>query len=143
MAVVHKTVLVAYSAQQMYELVERVENYPDFLPWCGAVKVLQRSEHDLTATLSINYHGIKQQFTTKNQNLPYSRMDLQLVDGPFQHLSGSWCFHALREDACKIEFNLNYDFSSKLLEHLIGPVFSRIANSFVDSFCHRAEVMYG
>ncbi len=143
MAVVHKTVLVAYSAQQMYELVERVENYPDFLPWCGAVKVLQRSETDLIATLAINYHGIKQQFTTKNQNLPYSRMELQLVDGPFRHLTGSWQFHALREDACKIEFNLNYDFSSKLLEHLIGPVFSRIANSFVDSFCHRAEVLYG
>lgn len=143
MAVVHKTVFVSYSANQMFALVDKVEDYPLFLPWCGQAAVSQRTEEQLIATLSINYHGIKQTFTTQNKNTPPHLMEMSLVDGPFKHLQGSWKFIELREDACKIEFDLQYDFSSRLLEHLIGPVFSKIANSFVDSFCARAEVVYG
>ncbi len=143
MAVVHKTVFVAYSAEQMFALVDDVEKYPQFLPWCGEVRVVERTGHELVATLAINYHGIKQQFTTKNNNQPPHLMQMNLVEGPFRQLSGCWKFTELRADACKIEFDLNYEFSSKLLEHLIGPVFSKIANSFVDSFCTRAEALYG
>jgi len=143
MAVVQKNVLVSYSAEQMFALVEKVEDYPLFLPWCGGVNVLDRSERQLKATLSINYHGIKQSFTTQNQNTPPHRMEMHLVDGPFKQLHGCWNFTALREDACKIEFDLRYEFSSKLLEHLIGPVFGKITNSFVDAFCERAERVYG
>ncbi|MBR7791950.1 type II toxin-antitoxin system RatA family toxin [Undibacterium sp. FT147W] len=142
MAVVHKTVFIGYSAAQMFALVEQVEKYPEFLPWCGGVKVAERSETNLIATLAINFHGIKQSFTTKNINQPPHSMQMNLVDGPFKQLTGGWKFTELRPDACKIEFDLNYDFSSKLLEHLIGPVFSKIANSFVDSFCSRAEAIY-
>lgn len=143
MAVVHKTVFVSYSVEQMFALVEKVENYPQFLPWCGDVEVGQRTDLHLTATLSINYHGIKQRFTTRNTNSPPNLMEMTLVDGPFKQLFGRWKFSELRSDACKIEFDLNYEFSSRLLEHLIGPVFSKIANSFVDSFCARAEKVYG
>lgn len=143
MAVVHKTVFIGYSAQQMFALVETVEDYPQFLPWCGNVHVGERTETELIATLSINYHGIKQQFTTKNVNQPPHSMQMNLVEGPFKQLTGGWKFTELRADACKIEFELNYEFSSKFLEHLIGPVFGKIANSFVDSFCARAEVIYG
>lgn len=143
MAVVQKNVLVPYSAEQMFALVERVEDYPHFLPWCGGVKVADRQENRLKASLAINYHGIKQSFTTENINIRPSSMEMQLVDGPFRHLHGSWKFIPLREDACKIEFNLKYEFSSKLLEHLIGPVFSKISNSFVDAFCARADAVYG
>ncbi|MBC3884921.1 type II toxin-antitoxin system RatA family toxin [Undibacterium griseum] len=142
MAVVHKTVFIGYSAAQMFALVDRVEDYPLFLPWCGDVSVAERSENHLTATLNINYHGIKQSFTTRNVNQAPHSMQMHLVEGPFRHLSGNWKFTELRADACKIEFDLNYEFSSKLLEHLIGPVFSKIANSFVDSFCARAEATY-
>lgn len=143
MAVVHKTVFVAYSTEQMFALVDQVENYPQFLPWCGEVKVAERTEHELVATLSINYHGLKQQFTTRNSNQRPHTIEMSLVEGPFKQLSGCWKFTELRVDACKIEFQLNYEFSNKLLEHLIGPVFSKIANSFVDSFCARAEALYG
>lgn len=143
MAVVHKTVFVAYSAAQMFALVDQVEEYPKFLPWCDQVDVIQRAQGHLTAALSINYHGIKQRFTTENSNLPPNKMQMNLVEGPFKHLTGCWKFTELRADACKIEFDLSYEFSSKLLEHLIGPVFSKIANSFVDSFCTRAEALYG
>lgn len=143
MAVVQKNVLVSYSAEQMFALVEKVEDYPLFLPWCGGVSVAERTDRHLKATLSINYHGIKQSFTTENLNSPPHTMEMHLVDGPFKQLHGHWTFTALRSDACKIEFDLRYEFSSKLLEHLIGPVFSKITNSFVDAFCERAEVVYG
>ncbi|GGX00205.1 type II toxin-antitoxin system RatA family toxin [Undibacterium macrobrachii] len=143
MAVVKKNVLVAFSAEQMFALVEKVEDYPLFLPWCGGVEVAERTDTHLKATLSINYHGIKQSFTTQNVNSPPHSMEMHLVDGPFKQLHGTWTFTALRKDACKIEFDLRYEFSSKLLEHLIGPVFSKITNSFVDAFCERAEAVYG
>jgi ribosome-associated toxin RatA of RatAB toxin-antitoxin module len=143
MAVVHKSVLLGYSAQQMFDLVERVEDYPKFLPWCGDVQVKEREGNKLVATIQINYHGVKQSFTTENVNTPPTEMKMTLLEGPFKHLDGTWTFKPLRDDACKIEFDLHYEFSSRILEGLIGPVFNMIANSFVDSFSKRAEVVYG
>ncbi|MFJ3054300.1 type II toxin-antitoxin system RatA family toxin [Herbaspirillum sp. NPDC087042] len=143
MAVVHKTVLINYSAEQMFNLVDRVEDYPEFLPWCGGVEVAERSEHSLTAKIKISYHGLRQSFSTQNSNERPTSMTMRLVEGPFKHFEGRWHFKALREDACKIEFDMEYEFSSRILEGVIGPVFSMIANSFVDSFCKRAEQIYG
>lgn len=143
MAVVHKSVLLGYSAEQMFALVERVEDYPKFLPWCGGVKVIERTDDRLIATIAINYHGLKQSFTTENINKHPTSMKMTLVEGPFKHLDGLWTFKALRDDACKIEFDLHYEFSSRILEGLIGPVFNMIANSFVDSFSKQADAIYG
>ncbi len=143
MAVVQKSVLVGYSAEQMFALVDTVENYPQFLPWCGGVEVHRRDVQSLEATLNINFHGVRQSFTTENTNSAPSLMKMKLVSGPFKQLDGTWIFKPLRANACKIEFELHYEFSSKILEHLIGPVFSKIANSFVDAFCSRAESIYG
>lgn len=143
MAVVHKTVLINYSAEQMFNLVDKVEDYPEFLPWCGGVDVSERSENSLTAKLKISYHGLKQSFTTENTNVRPTNMTMRLVEGPFKHFEGRWHFKPLREDACKIEFDMEYEFSSRILESVIGPVFNMIANSFVDSFCKRAEQIYG
>ena len=142
MAVVQKSVLVGYSAEQMFALVDAVENYPQFLPWCGGVQDVQRSETGLVATVKINFHGVHQSFTTENTNTAPSLMKMKLISGPFKHLDGTWSFKPLRDNACKVEFDLHYEFSSKILEHLIGPVFSKIANSFVDAFCQRAEQVY-
>lgn len=143
MAVVNKTVLMHYSAAQMFALVDRVEDYPQFLPWCGGVDVLERADDKLTAKLKINYHGLTQSFTTQNTNEPPHTMVMRLVEGPFKHFEARWHFKPLADDACKIEFNMEYEFSNRLFESIIGPVFSMIANSFVDSFCKRAEVVYG
>ena len=143
MAAVQKSVLVGYSAEQMFALVERVEDYPRFLPWCGEVQAERPDAESLVATLSIHFHGVNQKFTTRNKNVHPVSMQMTLVDGPFKLLEGSWIFRSLRADACKIEFELQYEFSSKLLEQIIGPVFGMIANSFVDSFCKRAEAVYG
>ncbi|PWF48661.1 type II toxin-antitoxin system RatA family toxin [Massilia glaciei] len=143
MAVVHKTVILGYSAHQMFDLVAKVEDYPKFLPWCAGVELIERSHERLVARLDIQYHGIRQSFTTANLNTPPTQMKMKLVDGPFKTMDGVWTFKALREDACKVEFDLRYEFSSLILEQLIGPVFGVIANSMVDSFCKRAETVYG
>ncbi|WP_145648380.1 type II toxin-antitoxin system RatA family toxin [Pseudoduganella lurida] len=143
MAVVHKSVFLGYSAQQMFDLVDRVEDYPKFLPWCGGVDIKERGENGVVASIGINFHGVKQSFTTANTNTPPSLIKMNLVDGPFKTLNGTWTFKALREDACKVELDLQYEFSSRLLEQVIGPVFGMIANSMVDSFCKRAETVYG
>ncbi len=143
MAVVHKSVLLGYSAEQMFALVNNFEDYPKFLPWCGGAEVKQREGDKVIAAMTINYHGVKQSFSTENTNTPPTSINMVLIEGPFKHLDGKWNFKPLRADACKIEFDLHYEFSSKVLEQLIGPVFNMIANSFVDSFCKRAEAVYG
>lgn len=139
---VEKTVLVMHSAKEMFTLVDTVEDYPHFLPWCGGVDVLERTDTTTSATLHINYHGIKQHFTTTNSKVFPDSMDIALKNGPFKHLEGDWRFIALRPDACKIEFRLNYEFANSFLEKLISPVFHHIASTFVDSFVTQADIIY-
>jgi ribosome-associated toxin RatA of RatAB toxin-antitoxin module len=127
----------------MFDLVAKIEDYPKFLPWCGGVEIRERNGNTVVASVGINYHGVKQSFTTSNENTPPDQIKMKLVDGPFKCLDGVWTFKALREDACKIELDLRYEFSSGLLDKLVGPVFGMIANSMVDSFCKRAETVYG
>ena len=142
MAQVEKSVLVPYSAQQMFALVDNVAEYPQFLPWCGGASVDSVEGNTIQATIHINYHNIKQSFTTENVRHAPRRIEIRLKDGPFQSLDGSWHFIPLSESACKIELSLHYEFSSKLLETVFGPIFHYIANTFVDAFVLRAEKVY-
>ncbi|ANQ84744.1 type II toxin-antitoxin system RatA family toxin [Azoarcus olearius] len=142
MADVKKLVLIEFTPAQMFDLVDRCEDYPLFLPWCGGADVHERTESVTAATLHINYHGIKAHFSTVNAKRRPTEMDIRLKEGPFTHLHGSWRFTPLGETACKIEFSLHYEFSSRLLEKALGPVFSHIANTFVDSFVKRAAQVY-
>ena len=143
MAVVHKSVFLGYSAQQMFDLVANIDDYPKFLPWCSGVEIRERRDNVVVASIGINYHGVKQSFTTSNENTAPTTIKMKLVDGPFKCLDGVWTFKALRDDACKIELDMRYEFSGTLLDKLVGPVFGMIANSMVDSFCKRAETVYG
>ncbi len=143
MAVVEKSVLVPYGAAQMYALVDDVEKYPQFLPWCGSSRVVRDSAISALATVEIVYLTVRKSFTTRNSLVANERIDMELVEGPFSELDGSWCFIALGEGSCKVEFRLTYGFSSALLERLLGPVFHQIANSFIDSFTRRAQALYG
>lgn len=143
MALVEKTVLIERSAAQMFELVDRCEDYPAFLPWCSQTELKHRDDGKTVATLHINYHSVKSSFTTENAKVFPESMLIRLVDGPFRRLEGAWHFKALAEHACKVEFRLHYEFSSKLFEKIIGPVFSHIANTFVDAFVKRANQVYG
>ena len=143
MALVEKLVLIERSAQQMFALVDHVEDYPRFLPWCSQTRVEFRDEKKTVATLHISYLSVKSHFTTENEKEIPLRMRLRLVDGPFRRLEGLWRFKPLAENACKIEFQLSYEFSSKIFEKIIGPVFSQITNTFVDAFVKRADEVYG
>jgi ribosome-associated toxin RatA of RatAB toxin-antitoxin module len=139
---VEKTVFVNHSAAKMFTLVDTVEDYPKFLPWCGGVDLLERSNTNTCATLHINYHGLKQKFSTQNSKVFPLNMEMQLKDGPFKHFEGSWCFIELQPDACKIMFRLNYEFANSMLEKLISPVFNHIAATFVDGFVTQADKIF-
>jgi ribosome-associated toxin RatA of RatAB toxin-antitoxin module len=143
MAQVEKSVIVHHTPDKMFKLVDDVEHYPQFLPWCGKTEVLARDARLTRATIHIDYHHIKQNFTTENVKDPPRSMDITLVRGPFSNLDGHWQFTPLGQEACKIEFRLHYAFSSKFLDTLIGPVFNYIANTFVDAFVQRAYEIYG
>jgi ribosome-associated toxin RatA of RatAB toxin-antitoxin module len=140
---IHHSVLVPYAAREMYDLVDRVERYPAFLPWCGGATVLAEGPPARVARLDIDYHGLRAHFTTSNVNVLGESIVVTLVDGPFRHLHGEWRFRALAETACKIEFELAYEFAGALLERAVGPVFDRIASTFVEAFVRRAESVYG
>lgn len=150
---VKKSVLLWYSPREMYELVTGVARYPEFLPWCQRAEVLEQHDDGVTARLSLAYAGVRHAFTTRNSHQPGRRVSMALVDGPFSLLDGVWHFQPLSKpgspeegseaQACKIEFELRYAFSSKALETVVSPVFDRIANTFVDSFVQRAEGVYG
>jgi ribosome-associated toxin RatA of RatAB toxin-antitoxin module len=143
MALVEKSVLVPYSAEQMFVLVDNVADYPQFLPWCGGASVTKVDGDTVYATVHIDYHHIKQSFTTENVRHAPHDIAITLKDGPFRHLDGDWHFIPLADAACKIELRLHYEFSNKLLEKIFGPVFHFIANNFVDAFIYRAEKIYG
>lgn len=140
---VHRTVLVPYPAADMFELVANVEDYPKFMPWCGGARVLDRTPEGMRASVTINFAGIRQTFTTQNTHRYPESIHLSLVDGPFSALEGTWVFQPLGDDACKVLFTLEYAFSSRALEMLVGPVFNRIATTFIDAFTQRAEQLYG
>jgi ribosome-associated toxin RatA of RatAB toxin-antitoxin module len=143
MVVVDRSVLVNYSAQRMFALVEDIESYPQFLPWCERAEVAQQEPGHTMATLHISFHGIRQQFTTANTNQPGTRIEMRLVSGPFRELYGHWLFTSLADDACRVEFRLHYQFANSLLEKVVGPVFHRIADTFVEAFVQRAAAKYG
>ena len=143
---VKKSVLLWYSAPEMYALVTEVEAYPTFLPWCEKAEVLDRSGNGITARLHLHYAGLRHAFTTRNQHTPGLSVVMQLVDGPFSDLDGTWrivAIGAAGTAACRVEFDLRYAFSSRALEIVLSPVFDRVANTFVDSFVQRAEQVYG
>lgn len=145
---VKKSVLLWYSAQEMYDLVTGIENYPRFLPWCDRAEVLDAHDEGVTARLGLAYMGVRHSFTTRNQHVPGESVLVKLVDGPFSLLDGNWLFRPLGRPgggagACKIEFDLRYAFSSPALESVVSPVFDKVANTFVDSFVKRAEDVYG
>jgi ribosome-associated toxin RatA of RatAB toxin-antitoxin module len=135
-----RTVIVAHTPERMFGLIDAVEAYPEFLP-CGGATVLHRDAAVTRATLHINCHGIRQSFTTENAKKPPGEISIRLVDGPFRSLEGAWRLAALGTAGCKIEFHMRYEFASRLLEKIVGPVFDPIAGSLVEAFVKRADSM--
>ena len=149
---VQKSVLLWYSAHEMYALVTAVEDYPRFLPWCAKSEVLERRDDGMTARLHLAYAGLRHAFTTRNDHVPDASVVIRLVDGPFSLLDGTWRFLPLaaagapdapETKACKVEFDLRYAFAGAALDAVLSPVFDRIANTFVEAFVKRAEQVHG
>lgn len=143
MAKIQKSALVSYSDAQMFALVDDIASYQAFLPWCRSSTEIQRQTDWVEARLEIAYGALHKSFMTRNQNVMQQSIQMSLIDGPFKYLRGQWRFQPLGTQGCKIELDLEFEFANKLLDITIGPVFSQIANSLVDSFTQRAKKVYG
>ena len=139
---VHRHALVMFSAKQMYDLVNDVNSYPQFVPDCLAVKVLSQSDSELKASVQIGKASIGKWFTTHNKMCDGQTVEINLVDGPFKKLTGLWQFIAIDEDACKVVLDLEFEFSSKLIEVAFGSIFNHMANNMVKAFTKRAGEVY-
>ncbi|MCH1918989.1 SRPBCC family protein [Shewanella sp. A3A] len=140
---ISRNILVRYSAQQMYDLVNDVESYKEFLPGCVGGKVLEFDGRTMVASVDISKAGISKTFTTRNQVVDGKSIELKLENGPFRHLNGSWKFIELTEDACKVEFELDFEFSNSIVGMAFGRVFKELVNSMVSAFTARAKEVYG
>lgn len=140
---IERSALVFYSAQQMFDLVNSVPDYPQFLPGCSAATIVSQSEQEMVAKLQVSKAGIGQSFTTRNTLVPYQRIDMQLVDGPFKHLRGGWQFQPLNEQACKVVLQLEFEFSNRFVQFAFGKVFQELTAAMVNAFTERAKQVYG
>jgi ribosome-associated toxin RatA of RatAB toxin-antitoxin module len=143
---VHKSVLIWYSAEEMFNLVTAVDQYPQFLPWCDHAMVLTTTESGMQAEIGIAMGAVKQTFTTQNAHIPGRQVAIKLIDGPFSKLEGTWDFTPvgdIAQRACKTELRLKYGFDNPVLAALVGPVFDKIAATLVDAFVKRADQVYG
>ncbi len=140
---VTRTALVMYSAEQMYQLVNDVARYPEFLPGCVATEIMEESESHMLARMTLKRGPISQEFSTSNQLIPGESIALTLSDGPFKSLSGLWKFIPLSENACKIEFSMNFEFKSGLIGAAFNQIFSDLTLSQIDAFTKRAREVYG
>ncbi|WP_367607539.1 type II toxin-antitoxin system RatA family toxin [Legionella sp. W05-934-2] len=139
--VVKKSRIVPYTCEQMFHLVDQVESYDQYLPYCAKSTVHYRDEDEVQATLEITAAGMSKSFTTCNRLQKNRMIEIRLVDGPFRHLEGFWHFEQV-EEGCKISFDLEFEFAGKMLSLLLGPVFEQVTNKMVDAFCERAESIY-
>ena len=126
----------------MYALVNDVESYPDYLPWCSAAQVYNRSEEQLTASVSMAVGKIRQSFTTENVMQPGRRIDVRLLDGPFKYLNGHWVFEPAGERSCRVSLEMQFEFKNRLLKLALEKLFNHIMNSLMDAFLQRARQIY-
>jgi len=140
---VKRSAIVPYTALEMYSLVEDVDAYGEFLPWCGGSEVLEHHGHETVARIDIDFKGLKKSFVTVNSNQPGAQIDMRLREGPFRVLEGTWRFEQLDESATRVSLDLEFEFSTRMFDRMLGPVFKSIAGSMVESFVKRAEERYG
>lgn len=143
MTVIKREKVVKFSASQMYGLVNDIDNYPAFLPWCTQSNVISRTPEEVHAELTLSKGGLEKSFTTCNRLQPDKMIEVRLISGPFKQLEGFWHFERLDDSSCKVSLDLEFEFSNFLIGMALGPVFNQIANNLVDAFCDRAITLYG
>ena len=139
MQIIERSAIVPYSAADMYQLVDDIEHYPNFLKWCSASKILNRNEEEVSAELELHFKGVRRSFTTRNRLKKDQSITLELLNGPFKHLEGLWRFNALAEQQCEISLHLEFEFAHSLTGLLFRPVFIHVADGLVEAFCQRAK----
>ena len=132
-----------YSAREMFQLVDDVEAYPQFLPWCSSAQVTSLDGDTMEAALELHKGNLSKSFTTRNRRREHDSIDIALVGGPFRHLQGGWRFEDLGEDGSRVSLNLDFEFDSLLVDLAIGGFFEETCNSLVDAFTRRAAALYG
>lgn len=142
MTVVKKSRSVPFTCEQMYCLVDDIEKYAEFLPYCSQSLVHHRDEDEVQATLVIAAAGVSKSFTTRNRLQANKMIEIRLVDGPFKHLEGFWRFDEEADGGCKVSFDLEFEFAGRMFSMLLGPIFEQVTDKMVDAFCDRAETMY-
>lgn len=140
---IQRSALLPYPAQVLYDLVNDVARYPEFLPWCSSSEVLEVSETEMVASLGVAKGGLSQRFVTRNRLVPGQVIEMNLEEGPFSELHGVWNFKALGEKACKISLDLSFDYAGPIVKATLGPLFNQAANTLVDAFCQRAKQLHG
>ncbi|MBX8486704.1 type II toxin-antitoxin system RatA family toxin [Pseudomonas cichorii] len=139
---IQRSALLPYPARFLYDLVNDVARYPEFLPWCAAAVVLEESETHMRASLEVAKGGLSQKFVTRNVLVPGESIVMDLVEGPFSQLHGVWTFKPLGDKACKISLDLTFDYAGSIVRATLGPLFNQAANTFVDAFCQRAKELH-
>ncbi|OEE33022.1 SRPBCC family protein [Vibrio ordalii] len=139
---VSRSALVSFSAEQMFNLVNDVTRYPEFLPGCSGSRVIESSDLSMVASVDVSKAGISKTFTTSNVLVASEAILMNLVDGPFKALKGGWYFTALDEQACKVELKLEFEFSSKMVELAFGKIFNELTSNMVNAFTKRAKQVY-
>ncbi|SDT91738.1 Ribosome association toxin PasT (RatA) of the RatAB toxin-antitoxin module [Pseudomonas pohangensis] len=140
---IQRSALLPYPAQALFDLVNDVPAYPQFLPWCAAGEVLEQDDEHMLAALTVAKGNVSQRFLTKNNLQPGRRIEMSLREGPFTDLHGIWEFKALGEKACKISLDLTFEYAGPLVKATLGPLFTQAANTLVDAFCQRAKQLHG
>ncbi len=139
---IHRSALVPYSAEAMFALVDAVEAYPEFLPWCVGAEVQSRTASERVATLRLGYGALNTAFTTRNEVQPPDWLSMRFVDGPFRALQGRWQFEPIGAVGCEVTLDMQFEFASRAQDMLLGPAFETICNELIDAFIKRAEVLY-
>lgn len=140
---IRRDVIVPYQASDMYHLVNAIEDYPAFLPWCRHARILRQEAQQIEATLVLAKGGIHKAFTTRNTLSPNEHIQITLIDGPFKTLSGQWHFEVLSPNECHIHFELDFEFSTKILAVMLGSVFHQAVSTMIDCFCEEARKRHG
>ncbi len=140
---IERSALVAFSAEQMFDLVNDVSAYSQFLPGCGGTRIHHACTEQVTASVQIQKAGVSKWFTTQNRLSHPTEIAMQLVEGPFSRLQGQWSFKPLDAQACKVSLALEFEFANALLDATFGRVFNQVASNMVDAFVQRAGVVYG
>ena len=140
---IQRSALLPYPAQALYDLVNDVAKYPEFLPWCSSAEILESTEVLMRARLGVAKGGLSQHFVTRNTLVPGQSIEMNLEEGPFTKLHGVWVFKPLGEKACKISLDMTFDYAGAIVKATLGPLFNQAANTLVDAFCQRAKQLYG